>query len=388
MDFNLELANEVQLLLTCSTTEFDFHRQKRIELYLNKTLDWEYIIDLASLHRLMPILYWNLRNYPNSVPKETYSYLKDYFLKNTQKNLFFLAELFDILSILANEGITAIPFKGPILAISIYGNISLRDFDDLDIFINPQDVLKSRESLTSKGFRSVLSLDDVKEKKYFKSQHEYQFRNKDKNYLLELHWKFSELYFYFPNDELEVLDANNLSSTLIQNRDIKSFSPEDLLLILCIHSAGHKWSRLAWIDDVATLCNRYKNLKWKEVFNKAKTMGIKRILLITLCLSLRLFDVCIPSHLIDAINSDRNVRKISSQIISGIFSTSPNSTRMSDEFIMHLQVRDNISYGIVDVFKHVFKPTTQDWEKIDLPISLYFFYYILRPLRLLVSYKI
>ena len=264
----------------------------------------------------------------------------------------------------------------------------MRDFNDLDIFVHQDKIIESKNILISNGFSSELSLNKIEEKKYIKSQHEYQLRNKEKNYLLELHWKFSELFFYFPNDELDVLDLDNLTSTIIQNKSIKSFSPEDLFIILCIHNAGHRWLRLAWICDVATFCNRNKNIEWQNVFKKAEKMGIKRILLINIYLSIHLFDSKLPSYVIENINDDIKVENISNEIISDIFSASSNSTRISHELIMNLRIRDKISYGIIDSIKQFTKPTILDWKKLDLPIILYPLYYVIRPIRLIMSYRI
>ncbi len=47
-----------------------------------------------------------------------------------------MGELCRLVKIFQSENITLIPYKGPILSIQAYGNISLREFGDIDIFID------------------------------------------------------------------------------------------------------------------------------------------------------------------------------------------------------------------------------------------------------------
>ncbi len=64
-----------------------------------------------------------------------------------------MGELQRILDIFKSHGITAIPYKGPVLAIQAYGNLAFREFGDLDIFIQKQDFLKVKELLLDNGYK-------------------------------------------------------------------------------------------------------------------------------------------------------------------------------------------------------------------------------------------
>jgi hypothetical protein len=65
--------------------------------------------------------------------------LRARFEEIARKNLRFTAELIRILNCLESHGIAAIPFKGPTLAESVYGNLALREFSDLDILVRQSD---------------------------------------------------------------------------------------------------------------------------------------------------------------------------------------------------------------------------------------------------------
>ncbi|MDY9922940.1 nucleotidyltransferase family protein [Methanobacterium sp.] len=365
----------------------DSETEDRIRSLIENNLDWEYLIQIATRHKLRPLLYSNLKEF-SGVSEVFKRNIGHFYRENAQKNLFFLGELFKILDLLESGGIVAIPFKGPILSILIYKNIALREFNDLDIFVDQENVIKSREVLISNGYEQDLFLDKLKEKKYVESQHEYQFINQKNNYLLELHWKFSELFFFFPNDELDVIDLHKLNSTYINGRNIKFFSSEDLFLILCLHNAGHRWARLSWICDIGVFLHENKKLEWDKIFNNATRMGISRIILINLYLSKILLGSEFPKSINNILKSDKDVKNVSEEIINEIFSKDPISSQLSQELIMKFRIREKFIYGLMDVIKNGTKPTIRDWKIIPLPIYLYPLYYLLRPIRLIIGYRI
>lgn len=383
----LNLKKEEELLLCCARTNSDYETEDRIRSLIEDDLDWEYLIQIATKHKLRPLLYINLKEFLG-VSEVFKHHMKNCYRENAQKNLFLLGELFKILDLLESRGIATIPFKGPILSILIYKNIALREFNDLDVFVDKDNIIKSRKILISNGYDPDLFLDELKEKKYVESQHEYQFIDQENNYLLELHWKFSELFFFFPNDELDVIDLHNLSSTYINGRNIKLFSPEDLFLILCLHNAGHRWARLSWTCDIAVFLHENKNLKWDRIFNNAKKMGISRILLINLYLSKIFFGSEFPKSINNILKADKAVKNVSEEIINEIFSKDPISSRLSHELIMKFRIREKFIYGLMDVIKNITEPTIRDWKIIPLPIYSYPLYYLLRPIRLIIGYRI
>ena len=58
--------------------------------------------------------------------------------RTTMSNLYLTQEMLKLLSAFRKKGIPAIPYKGPVLAQAVYGNVGLRQFGDLDITV-PED---------------------------------------------------------------------------------------------------------------------------------------------------------------------------------------------------------------------------------------------------------
>ena len=113
---------------------------------------------LRGRHGLVSLLYYQLSTIcPESVPGALLNRLKTRFQANLAHNLFLTAELLKLLSLFENHGIPAVPFKGPVLASSVYGNLSLREFSDLDILIHREDFNKAKDLLLLAGIPTHLS---------------------------------------------------------------------------------------------------------------------------------------------------------------------------------------------------------------------------------------
>ena len=61
----------------------------------------------------------------------------------------------EALDALAREGIPVISFKGPVLAISAYGRLELRKFNDLDLLVRERDADRARTVFASLGYFEI-----------------------------------------------------------------------------------------------------------------------------------------------------------------------------------------------------------------------------------------
>jgi len=56
-----------------------------------------------------------------------------------------------------------IPYKGPTLALAVYGNLALREFTDLDILVQTQNVRQAAELLKDRGYQGQFQLGSAQE---------------------------------------------------------------------------------------------------------------------------------------------------------------------------------------------------------------------------------
>src|SRR5690606_8422958 len=124
-----------------------------------------------------------------------------YYNLNVQKNLLMFGELKKILQTFKKNNIVTIPYKGPLLSIEEYGNLSLREFNDLDIFIDFQDLNKVKDLLIEYNYLPDIRLEKDKEREYVKTQRDFKFFNMAKQVTLEIHWTFNNLYLSLPKNQ-------------------------------------------------------------------------------------------------------------------------------------------------------------------------------------------
>ena len=386
MDSNLKIP-EVELILNCSRARVDMLTQNRIELILDKNLNWEYIIHMAHIHHVSPLLYWNLRNYPSQIPEETFSYLREHFRNNTQKNLFFTGELLKIIKTFNKKDLMVIPYKGPVLAINAYDNLALREFGDIDLYISKNDVLVVRDLLALMSYVPEYKIEKNKEEKFINGQRDLSFFNKSNNTTLEVHWTFKGHLFCLPNKS-DIWDGNNYIETTLNEMKVKTLSDEEMLLVLALHNASHRWQRLSWICDFKEMIESNKNLNYFNLIKKAEEKKILRILIINFVLARDLLNFEITEEIKIFLDNDDVVMEITEKVKSRLFLREQRSSSLFEEIFFRLKLREDVLYGIKDVIKGLITPTIYELKTLPLPTYLWFVYYIYRPLNLLFRYNL
>lgn len=227
---------EIALLLCCARTRVDSEHVEQIRTLLREDINWQYLIQVAHAQGVAPLLYRSLQtNCPEAIPQTVLDQLQRHFHVNALHNLFLTRELHQIYKWFEAQGIPVIPFKGPTLAAMAYGDLSLRQFGDLDILIHKKDLLRAKDLLVSQGYQ--LKLTDAEEAAFIHSYYTLPFVRTDGKIPVELHWALTGKHWPFP------FDFDRLRAHLIpvscREAQLFSLRPEDLLLFLCVHGAKH-----------------------------------------------------------------------------------------------------------------------------------------------------
>jgi len=375
---------EAELLLCCARTHRDHATADRLAKALGQNIDWPKLLRLGDAHGMLPLLYWHLSALRlGLVPSPMLQELRTHFERNHRRNLVMTAELIKFLKLFESHGIPAIPYKGPVLASVVYGNLALRQFSDLDFLLRKEDIHRAQAVLMSQTYQPQFVLKHARDVAFL--QAESVFARADGMSTVELHWEITPRYFSFPlnPDRLwERLDSNWLAGAMVQ-----SFAPEDLLLILCVHGAKHVWSRLEWLCAVAELIRTTPRLDWDKVLAQASALGSTRILLLGLLLGHNLLALPLPPNVMQRIGADKVAGVLAWQVREQMFI---NLDRVPDEFtrpliLFHLRVRERVWDRVHYCIRLALTPTVGDWTTLRLPTSLLPIYYFLRPLRLAVK---
>ncbi len=377
------MCPESELLLCCARSSVDDERSKRIRSLLRDGIDWTHLLRQANKHGLMPLLCLHLTsNCLDAMPRPIVDQLRDHFHSNARSNLLLTEELLELLDLLAAHGIRAIPFKGPALAASVYGNIALRQFCDLDLLVRENEVPKTKDLMISLGYEPQINLARAREGAFLRYQCEILFQ-RDK-VVVEIQWRIAPRYFSFPLDYERLWER--LRPVALGEREVFSLSPEDSLLILCVHGAKHVWERLGWICDVAELIRVHKGMNWRRVIEQAGESGSERMLFLGLFLASDLLGATLPAEVSQTVLAEPPVKALGAQVRERLFAETDGVQGFIRSSLFQLGARERLRDRFRYCFRLALTTTLEDWEFLSLPSSLSFLYYPLRPIRLARKY--
>lgn len=376
---------ENELLLLCSRTEVDEGRAARIRQLAADELDWGYALRLAERHSVAPIFYRRLEEHAKDfVPSAIREQLRGKFRANATRNLLLAGELARIARLFRREGVPLLAYKGPALAVSYYGDLSLRRFIDLDIIVRPCDVRKASGLLRSLGFELPEGLSENRMSLLLRGQHNVAFTSDGGRMIVELHWGVSSSRFADLSLESGVWER--ATTFELCGESVKCPSPEDTLLALCVHGTKHLWERLAWVCDVSRLLQQKTGLDWAYLSRASADSRTERMLRLGVCLAAVLFGADgLTEPFAEKIHEDPAVPGLSEDVLRRLFDGpeySPASFIGNLAFNLRARsrLREKLRY-----FRFVFTPTDADLLALNLPEGLSFGYFILRPFRLLLK---
>lgn len=379
---------EAELLLRSARALMNLEEVDRIRPLLLKELDWAYLKEMALRHGLMPILYQRLRSYaPNSIPNSVLTQWREQSLSSASRNHVMTEELLSLLELLKTGGIPAIPYKGPVLAASLYKDLTFRPFSDLDILIKKEDLSKANDLMVSLGYRPHFQLTRAQVSAFLQSKYELPLTHRNGWLTVELKWNLVEDFFSFPLDQDGLW--KRLQPVSLNGKEILTFSPEDLLIILCMHGATHLWANLIRICDIAQLIGVHdKDLDWDLVLRYAHTLRSERMLYLGLSLSSLLLRASPPEEVDRRVKADSAVKELSQQVMEHLFDRSNGHPALWGNALFHLKARECFKDKLLYCTRLAMTTTTEDWTFCRLPDSLFTLYHLLRPIRLALKYGI
>jgi hypothetical protein len=380
---NREIRLEDEVLLCVGRVDREGEIAERLSSLLQSKLDWEYLLHSARRHGLMPGLQQYL-SYHSAVPVEVKTQLRDESHALQGTNLLLTRELLRVLSLLEAEGIRAIPFKGPTLTMLAYGNVALRQFNDLDFLLQEVDIPRARAVLSLHGYRSQHPLGRTQEDAYFRSLCQLPLLHKETSILVELHSKVTPQSFSFSADQIF---WQRLIPVSLLGKEVLTFSREDLLLILCVHGAKHVWCCLGWIGDVASLLSASPAIDWEQVTEQARHMGCERMLRLGLFLAHDLLGAPLPDLVVQEVHKDSAVRLLAERVHKQLFGSPGMDLSGFGDALFHLRVRERLRDAVRYSLSLALAPTLADWERLALPAQLSFLYYPARFIRLVGKYS-
>jgi hypothetical protein len=368
---------EFELLLVCHRETSGLERAERAGWLVAEGIDWDKVLRLAEHHRLVAKVYEFLSPLP-VVPAGFLERLGARYRANARQSLWLTSELIRIVDDFASRGIEVLPYKGPTLAQMLYGDVSGRQFGDLDLLVRQADVPRAKAALMDLGYARSLPFTEREEKLYLKSGYEYPFDSAYGRNLVELKWQILPR-FYCADFDVDAMFPRAAKLPLA-GRSLPTLCAEDLLLVLCVHAGKHAWSRLCWLLDITRLARR--ELDWSAVEKQSKALGIERMVAVNFVLAQKVLGAPLPEMIRKALPGDGTSERVAAEIVPLLSNGTEYDTESIGYFRLMMQVRERSQDRARFLWRLAFTPTPADWSSPQLPEALFPLYGLHRMLRL------
>lgn len=300
---------EIDLLLHCVRLAVGTDRPGESPLPggVGGTIDWNDILQTAYEHGVLPLLHCGLSH--EDLPPVVLERLQSTVDTIRTHNRRLLEELALVLDEMERKGIGALSLKGPIFARIAYGDVRLRSFADLDVFVRPFQAQEAIEILRGRGYRLRPGTNH--------DGHVELWRPADGVHV-DLQWTLAPRRFR----SLPRLDDlwSRLERVHVGEMVVWQPPPCDQLTFLCGHGAKHCWSRLQWIADVAAYVRRVDDrVDWCDVLAQAVRAGGARQLLLGMHLAGELLGASVPAVLARAVCDDHAVAPLARELRDRLF---------------------------------------------------------------------
>ncbi|MFZ3262484.1 MAG: nucleotidyltransferase family protein [Terriglobales bacterium] len=389
----LKGSGALKLLCACAKARPDPEEIQTIERRNGPAFDWDEFLRLGEHHGVLALVARNLTAHARALPLEIERSLDSAYAANLRRSLWFAAELMRIVQHFERKQLRALPYKGPVLAQTAYGDLGLRSFSDLDLLISPADFSQAKQVLSELGYHPSQQLPPAVERLWLRTGYERSFDGAAGKNLVELQWNLLP-YFYavdsrsadFRFDDLLARAGRTaLGATEIPTEGpagVPCLSPEDSLLVLCLHAAKHLWTRLIWITDIAESL-RMPGIDFDLVIARARALGIARILGVSVWLAEHLLAAPIPLNVRNLIAHDTDVPLLGEGCAARLRGAATYDFESAQYFRQILKLRERRSDRWRYLGRLIWTPGPGDIAAVALPETMFALYRAVRVGRLL-----
>jgi hypothetical protein len=351
----------------------------RIRERIAAGVDFDLLLKLADAHGVRPMLLLGLAALSWEGVSDTLRASLGHFHRTHQMRvLAFADEVCRVARLFAVEGVRFALFKGPALAAHLYGGISHREYNDIDVIVPPEEMVKAEALLVSLGYGNRQG-DRAFRQAFLAHQRQYAFVRPGFDAAIDLHWHFCGRHLPFPVQPEEIWPS--LVSVEIGSCTAPSLSDVDTALVLAGHGTKESWRGLSWVCDIATLIERRPGLDWSEVHRRARLQRCGDAVLLGCAMASGLLGTAVPVALSAAVARNARVRRIAGTLIASMRQGLHHFPDIKENLV-DLDLCERWPDRLKFLSGLAVTPTPGDYHALPLPPALWRAYYLTRPLRL------
>lgn len=346
-------------------------------------IDWEEFLNLVIKHRLTSHVLKHAKFLAEHIPIPTYEKLMEIRLDRSKISLNFAIHAIRIYQKFEEFNIKHCFFKGPLLSLELYQDVGFRNFRDIDVLVEQQDVEKAKLIIEDLGFDCIypnFKLSTKQQKANYSISHHYHFKHPAQITQVELHWNITNPKSFYGVETKDIIE--NCRKIKISNYNLPYISKIDNLVYQAAHGSIHQWYRLFWLKDFSVILANSSAEYLDKAYEKSKQLKLGRSFKQACYLSGLLFnsDLTILNH--------QNIKsRLIKTALHSIRTTDLNQKGISGKLklvLYRLRIKPTFKYHFDLLYR--LRTHLTDWEIIRLNDRLFFLYYLLRPFLLIYKF--
>lgn len=387
---------ELQILIHICNYHFSPSETILERIHEFNEIDWQKIFDLATKHRVRPLLYHGLIKLENKVAidEKVLKNLQQFQIHLTRFNLNHAKELQRVIKEFKEEGVTVYPYKGVVLANYSFQAIGLREFTDIDLLVRKQDLRTIQNQLIADGYEMKNQIPQPLLPQYLKNNCEFNFElfeGEKRLFHIEPHWFLGQRMLQLN------IDVEDLKIFLVErklfNQTLKTFDCNGMLMLVCVHHVGkEEWFSLKHIYDiVAIVQNNREEIDWEQLLVISSKLGITNILLYGLGIANQIFNLDLPSEIMKRIEQPKMADLIRSGALKMEQANYQNRSKrtFTDRMWFHFKLRRSWSTKSKILYFHflqILLPNENDFSDTEYSIFQYVIKLATKPFRMWNQY--
>ena len=235
--------------------------------------NWDHVLNRALLHGVESLLHHYLIEVGFKLPPATEQRVCRWEIIRNLWQAHAQSALGEALRALDSASVRAVTLKGPILGERLYPDPRMRLSADLDLLVAAGDLDRAIAALKAIGYGAAKE----SEARFLRKYHYHVILSRSCPPVIELHFRLSDRF------GVEIAAEDFLSRARVYRRTQGAvahvLTPEDEMLYLCIHAAGHGFIRLSWLCDIKLLLRQHTDLDWRTVAGRARSLHVLAALL-------------------------------------------------------------------------------------------------------------
>ena len=343
---------------------------------VDRDIDWTEVVRMALDHGVAGILCRSIGALPSrDVPEDIAAAATVYLDRAHVEGSALLAQLGDVLDVLAADDIAALPFKGPALGALAHASATIRPSRDIDVLVRARDMDGAVAALGRLGYRLSESLPPKAMAACYESYGQ-DILFAESRAPVEPHCAFT------PSRLAVDLDLESMwqraGTLMLDGRSVRTLSLEDTALVACLHGSKERWWRLLWVADVAALIHRHPALDWTAVAERAREAGAQRMLLLGVGLARELFASTLPDGIATAIDGDETLSRLVKEIARDVSAPRVPSGPPDHLSLYYWRLRERPRDRLRYVWRALTTPRFQHYGMIRLPDALFGGYVVIK----------